>query len=276
MDLPFNTIHPTTLHTHTVVFLHGRGDTAQNFAPSLLLSTDSHNYTLPEIFPSFRWVFPQAEIRECFAFPGHKLSQWFDVWNVRNFAEQEEHQATGLRESVPSIRRILANEAAVLGGRWDRVVLAGISQGAATSVHTWLNLSLPLTDEVRPEQRRLGAFLGFSCRMPFPLRSLAETRNVLSLEGVSDNDELIRNTPVLLEHCVDDPLILIEHGYAVRDTLLGFGAQVTWKDYPLGGHWFNSPAGIDDAVEFLNNHIPEIPSTPGTYEFNLLRSIGLS
>lgn len=143
-------------------------------------------------------------------------------------------------------------------------MLAGISQGAATSVHTLLNLSVPPTVDGHEVPRRLGAFLGFSCRMPFPGRSLAETRKVLDLEGIPDTDEVLRNTPVLLEHCVDDPLVLVEKGRDLRDTLRGFGTQVAWKEYPNGGHWFNSPAGVDDAVEFLNNHVVKNPSTEGS------------
>jgi len=262
MELALNTIPPSAPHTHTVVFLHGRGDTAHNFASSLLYSTDSRNRSLPATFPSFRWVFPQSEMRECVAFPGDKISQWFDIWNVSDFSDHEELQATGLRESVASIRRVLANEVTALGGQWDRIVLAGISQGAATSVHTLLNLDIPNGDG-RQVLRRLGAFLGFSCRLPFTGRSLAETQNVLALEGVPDNDEVLRNTPMLLEHCVDDPLVLIANGRGLRDALRGFGAQVTWKKYPNGGHWFNSPAGIDDAVEFLNHHVHATGSAGG-------------
>ena len=174
---------------------------------------------------------------------------------MNDFSEHEELQAIGLRESVTSTRRILASEATILGGQWDRLVLAGISQGAATSVHTLLNLSLPPAVDGQLLPQRLGAFLGFSCRMPFPGRSLAETRKVLHLESVPDTDEVLRNTPVLLEHCIDDPLVLVGKGRDLRDTLQGFGTQVTWKEYPNGGHWFNSPLGIDDAVEFLNNHV---------------------
>ncbi|KAG3178907.1 hypothetical protein PC129_g25469, partial [Phytophthora cactorum] len=57
--------------------------------------------------------------------------------------------------------------------------------------------------------------------------------------------------PVLLEHCVDDPLVLVRHGRTLRDTLAGFGADVTWSEYPDGGHWFNSPAGMEEAAVFL-------------------------
>ena len=245
-------------HTHTVVFLHGRGDSAPKFSSSLRYSTDSSNRTLDQIFPSFRWVFPHAPMTSNEAFPLNRINQWFDVWNVQNFAEREELQAVGLRESVQRIRDILADEAALLEGHWDRIVLAGISQGAATSVHTLLNLDIlgPINGEA--QQRRLGAFLGFSCRMPFPGRSLAATRKVLDLEGSPSDASILENTPVLLEHCVNDHVVLVENGRALRETLRGFGAQVTWKEYPDGEHWFNSPTGIDDAVEFLK-HVLELP-----------------
>ena len=215
----------------------------------------------------------------CAAFPSEKQSQWFDIWNVTNFSEREELQAVGLKESVKMMRSILASEITLLNGRSDRLVLAGISQGAATSVHTLLNLSLSPATYGEEVPQRLGAFLGFSCRMPFPGRSIAETRNVLDLRGVPDTDEILRNTPVLLEHCVDDPLVLVGNGRNLRDTLRRFGAQVTWKEYPNGGHWFNSPAGMDDAVEFLKIYVLKDSSareSPSTQFDKLSDSMDLS
>lgn len=167
------------------------------------------------------------------------------MWNVRNFAEREQLQAEGLKEVVPVIRRILAAEAELLGGRWERIVLAGISMGAATGAHVLFNLNLPSSEG------RLGAFLGFSCRCPFAGRTLEGMRGVLGLDGVPSHDNVVKNTPVLLEHCADDPLVLVENGRGMRDTLKGFGATVAWREYPAGGHWFNSPAGMDDVIEFL-------------------------
>ena len=234
MDLPVRIIPPTAPHTHTVAFLHGRGDNTQNFISSLDHSHDSRNRTLLENFPSFRWVFPQAKTQACAAFPGQTTTQWFDIFNAADFSEQEDLQAIGLRESVASMRAILEREAAILADRWDCLVLAGISQGAATNVHTLLNLNLTTS---RNRMRRLGAFLGFSCWLPFPGRTLAESRNALGLEDTPDNDEVVRNTPILLEHCSDDPLVLVEGGRNLRDTLRRFGAHVIWKEYLDGGHW---------------------------------------
>ena len=244
MNLPIVSIEPAAPHTHTVVFLHGRGDTAYNFTTSLDRACDSSGRNLTDAFPSIRWVFPQAPTRKCASSP-NTWPQWFDVWNVGNFAENEELQAIGLRDVLPHVRRVVAGEAVILGGRWDRVILAGISMGAATSVHLLFNLDVP-------GERGLGAFMGFSCRCPFAGRSLAGMRSVLGVEGAPEHNAVLRNTPMLLEHCVDDPLVLVESGRGLRDTLRGFGARVEWREYPSGGHWFNSPAGIDDAVAFLN------------------------
>ncbi|KJZ78523.1 hypothetical protein HIM_01914 [Hirsutella minnesotensis 3608] len=260
-------VAPLTTHTHTVVFLHGRADNADNFAASFQHSVDSRNRTLFDAFPSFRWVFPRAPLLTCEAFPGQRIFQWFDIWSVSDLSLREELQAVGLRESVRRIRQLLHEEAALLVGHWDRLVLAGISQGAATATHTLLNLDLSGAAGERNGQLmppRLGAYLGFSSRMPFPGRSLAETRAVLGLDSVPNDNNVLRGTPVLLEHCVNDPQVLVANGRALRETLTGFGAQVHWREYPDGGHWFNSPAGIDDAIQFLTRALGPSPSKQAT------------
>ncbi|RGP81301.1 hypothetical protein FLONG3_445 [Fusarium longipes] len=247
-SLPLHCIRiaPTVTHSHTVVFLHGRGDNVSNFCNSLHYSRDSQGRTLAEAFPTFRWIFPQAPKRRCASQPNEEWNQWFDVWNVSNFAENEELQAEGLREVVPKIRDILSQEANDLNGRWDKVILMGISMGSATSVHTLFNLDIPI-----PE-KRLGAFIGFSGRCPFAGRTLDQMRNTLRIPSSPTHNDVLKNTPMLLEHCVDDPLVLVEWGRTQREILRGMGATVEWREYGDGGHWFNSPDGIDDVMQFLN------------------------
>ncbi|KAH7361637.1 acyl-protein thioesterase [Plectosphaerella cucumerina] len=256
MDLRMVVIPPKTEHTHTVVFLHGRGDTAIIFADMIQGAVTSRLRSLPDTFPSFRWVFPQSESRPVASSPPERWSQWFDVWNTRDFSDREGIQAEGLRESVASMRRIAKGEAELLGGRWDRVILAGFDQGGSTVVHTLLNLNIvnvvPGAPALAPGSKRLGGLMVFSSRMPFPGGTVAETREVLSLEDVPESDEVVRNTPILLEHSIDDPLALVGWGRNLRDQLQTYSAKVTWKEYPDGGHWFNSPSGMDDAVVFLS------------------------
>lgn len=247
-------VPPRTAHTHTVVFLHGRGDEAENFSRSLSRWTNSEHRTLFDVFPSFRWVFPRCEKAASFSAGGDKVSQWFDIWNVRDFSDREEIQVYGLKESVKLVRRVLAVEAKILKGRWDRIVLAGFSQGAATATHILLNQTVPTeADDGIKLTGGLGAYMGFSCRMPFPGRDLAGTRKVLGLEDVPDDDEVIRKTPILLEHGDSDEVVLIQNGRVLRDTLREFGAQICWKEYPDRGHWLDAPDGTDDCIEFLTH-----------------------
>lgn len=245
--------HP---HTHTVVFLHGRGDRAPNFARSIRYMTwsNSKRQTAVDVLPTFRWVFPDAGQKPC-ARPGAlpSMSQWFDVWDHLNFKDHEDLQLPGLKESVARIRALIAEEAARLGGRYDKIVLMGISQGGATSVHTLLNLGLP---EAYSGPKRLGAFVGVATRMPFPGHSLNDTRKLLGLEG-KPSDELVLNTPVLLEHCVDDPTVLFAGGKQLRQQLEDYGLSVTWREYPDGGHWFKSPEGLEDLIEFFTRVLPQ-------------------
>ncbi len=62
-DIPILTIEPSAPHTHTIVFLHGRAGSAERLSASLAGSLDSRSLSLPAAFPSFRWVFPQANAR---------------------------------------------------------------------------------------------------------------------------------------------------------------------------------------------------------------------
>ncbi|KAK0726313.1 Alpha/Beta hydrolase protein [Apiosordaria backusii] len=264
---PLKTPHYHHPHTHTLIFLHGRGDKVPSFLSGLSAWESSPTtppaspgseqnpaaLTLRTAFPTFRLVFPQAPLRTvaAAAASGEKLewNQWFDVWNTNDFSDREELQAEGLKESVSAIREIIKKEAEALGGRYDRIVLAGISMGGATSIHTLFNLEKPI-----------GAFLGFCCRCPFAgsRKTLEEMRAVLGLPGTPQGNEVLRKTPILLEHCVDDPLVRIESGRGLREVLFSFGVEkLEWKEYERGGHWFKAPEGMDDVIAFLQKHLLE-------------------
>lgn len=92
--------------------------------------------------------------------------------------------------------------------------------------------------------------------MPFPGHNLNDTRELLGLEG-NPSDEVVLNTPVLLEHCVDDPTVLFPGGKQLKEQLEGYGLSVTWREYPDGGHWFKSPEGLEDLIEFFTRVLPQ-------------------
>ncbi|CAJ2508847.1 Uu.00g138730.m01.CDS01 [Anthostomella pinea] len=279
MELGLSVLPPAITHTHTIVFLHSRGSTAADASEQLFWPRDSLRRSLKTVFPSVRWVFPQAELRPCEADEGQDWSQWFDVWNPLDLAEREEVQALGLQESVESLRRLVVREARLLGegdggggGGLERVVLAGVSQGGAAAVHALLNMVVPTPppppldgggggglvawdradyfDERHTPPTKLCALVAFSSAMPFPGGTLEETREVLALDG-TPIDDVVWNTPAFLAHCADDPLVFIEYGKVLRNSLRDFGMNVTWREYEEGGHQINSPQGVDDFVDFL-------------------------
>jgi predicted esterase len=161
-------------HTHTIIFLHGRdfGECMAEF----LSDKSSDGRTLPEKFPTMHWVFPTAKIRFsarrkeelCISsFPSLEseqfISQWFDVWDVRNLEEKKELAIPGLRESIRQILEIIEQEAGIVPK--ERIILGDLSQGCATAILTLLSSGL-----------EIGAFIGCCGWLPLQ-KSIEEFDN---------------------------------------------------------------------------------------------------
>jgi lysophospholipase-2 len=130
-----HSIAPLKEHTHTVIFLHGRDSTATEFTEEFFESQTSDDRTLPEIFPTFKWVFPTSKLRNSTRFET-ELCQWFDMWSVEKPEERKELQVDGLKESIALILTVISREASFVP--MDHIILVGISQGCATAVHALL------------------------------------------------------------------------------------------------------------------------------------------
>ena len=121
-------------HTHTVIFLHGRDSNAVEFASEFFESEASGpeaDRTMTSLFPTIRWVFPQATTLRSARF-NSDMSQWFDMWSLDNVQERSGMQVAGLRLSVETVLQIIKDEERIVPR--DRIFLAGISQGFATCV----------------------------------------------------------------------------------------------------------------------------------------------
>ncbi|KAI1121246.1 phospholipase/carboxylesterase family protein [Nemania abortiva] len=245
-------------HTHTVIFLHGRWFSAHGLSEQIWDSHDHRGQSLQHIFPSVKWVFPQA--REVHIERLQQTAQqWFDIWDARKPDERRELQIPGLKNTVPELTALIQSEAAYVG--LDNVILAGTSQGCAAAIHALLDF--PHSGEVE-EGRRLCAFIGFSGWMSLGDGSVRESRELLGLAGPRVSDEVYRNTPVFIGHSADDMVVPIEEGQRLRDTLVTYGMDVTWKEYQNGGHWINVPQGIEDVVAFLRSQGLESTQLTGT------------
>ncbi|KAI0531901.1 Phospholipase/carboxylesterase [Xylaria digitata] len=235
-------------HTHTVIFLHGRSSSARELSQQLWETRDRQGESVQHIFPRVKWVFPQADEVYVERFE-QNLKEWFDIWDARNPDERRELQIRGLKDVIPQLVRLIYTEAASVG--LENIILAGVSQGCATAIQTILNFPVP--DHLRNGDNRLCAFIGLSGWMSLGESSVQESREVLGLEESRPSNDVYRNTPVFIGHCADDSVVSIKQGRRLRDTLTSYGMAVTWKEYPNGGHWINSPQGVEDIVAFLRN-----------------------
>ncbi|KAK5130490.1 hypothetical protein LTR04_004978 [Oleoguttula sp. CCFEE 6159] len=185
------------------------------------------------------------------------MNEWFDIYSLTDPSEQEELQTERLTESIERVHAIVEEELRHVSA--DRILLGGISQGCATSVHALL--SAPW---------RLGAFVGFCGWLPFQadlkdaakapenvhrrLAAFFQTRlgirppassSVLPSNTTFDSSAGPLQTPVFLGHAMDDDVIDVALGRQLRDTIgaPGLDMNVVWKEYAKGGYQINEEAG---------------------------------
>jgi lysophospholipase-2 len=249
---------PAENHTHTIILLHGRGSTASEFAYEFFQSQASDGLTLPEIFPTFKWVFPTSDLRTSIRFE-EEMSQWFDIWSLEETEERKETQKSGLRESVAFILEVMKNEIESVPA--ENIILGGISQGCATAIHALFAGGI-----------QLGGFIGFCGWMSFleeidgvakcikdkketaTSSLLGEIWNLPSpLTNLSAHLRFTHRVPVFLSHSEDDNIVPIENGARLSQCLGNICEGVEWKKYKEGEHWINEPQGVDDLVAFIRN-----------------------
>lgn len=182
-------------HTHTVIFLHGREDCGSWLAQDFFDDKSSDGRTLAEIFPSIRWVFPTAKRR--FSAKRHYefsitsfahliedeeiISQWFDIWDVRDPESKKELMQPGLQESISQIIDIIMEEAQTVP--LERIILGGLSQGCATAILTLLYSGL-----------NLGGFIGWCGWLPYQ-KSIEE----LNAGCIGDKHKISRGIQSILQ-----------------------------------------------------------------------------
>ena len=226
---------PSHEHTHTIIFLHGRDSTAKEFADELFESEASTagteriagsgtGRTLPDLFPTARWVFPTAPMIRSERFDTH-MSQWFDMWSVEEPHERGDLQTEGLEDSIALIGDIIGKEEQIIPR--DKIFLAGISQGFVAALATFL----------ADDRGGFAGLIGWCSWMPY-LKYASQKRQA----GVA---------PVFLAHARDDEVVPVANGKELRTTLKELGFSVEWHEYEEGGHWINEPQGINDMSLFI-------------------------
>lgn len=262
---------PKSEHTHTIIFLHGRGSNGFEFSEEIFSSTSSDGKNLPANFPSCRWVFPTSRDRWSTTFEEEQCA-WFDAYSLDDTTKRSELQIEGLRESIFYIMDLLEREASLLNGRYDHIYLGGVSQGMAIAL--WTIFGAVATGRI---QVRLGGVLGLCGWLPFAqelgnsiverrARGLNEGAKVLfdlfnqkmAAPGLMQSSwpaegELL-TTPVFLAHGTDDAWVSVQLGLEAYQIMSNLVDRVEWHEFAgaeRDGHWIKEPEGFDQIVRFL-------------------------
>ncbi len=185
--------------TAAVIWLHGLGADGNDFAalvPELDLSG----------CPPIRFVFPHAPKMPVTINGGYVMPAWYDIMGA-NLTDRQDDR--GIQKSEWAINALIENEVA-RGIPYERIVLAGFSQGCAMALHTGLRL-----------QHRLAGIVALSGYLPLADRFPSERHAANA------------NTPVFMAHGTQDPVVVIQRGEESRDALAALGHPVQWHTYPM-------------------------------------------
>ena len=185
--------------TAAVIWLHGLGADGNDFVP-----------IIPELklsgCPGIRFIFPSAPSMPVTVNGGYVMPAWYDIIG-RNLTDQED--AAGIQKSAKSIVELIEKEAS-RGIAYDKIVLAGFSQGCAMALH--IGLRFP---------HKLAGIIALSGYLP-----LAMTAN---LEKHATNSD----TSIFMAHGTYDPVVVLDRAQASHAALEKMGYSVDWNEYPM-------------------------------------------
>jgi phospholipase/carboxylesterase len=181
-----------------VIWLHGLGADGHDFEP-----------IVPELRlgrHAVRFVFPHAPVQPVSVNGGAVMPAWYDIYSLGPTVREDQRGIYAMAKAVEALIR-REHERGIV---FERIVLAGFSQGGAMALHVGLRY---------PE--RLAGIMGLSTYLPLHGR--------LAAEGSSAN----ASTPIFLAHGDHDPIVDFSFGAGSRDYLSSRGYAVEWRDYPM-------------------------------------------
>jgi phospholipase/carboxylesterase len=187
----------------SVIWLHGLGADGHDFEP-----------IVPQLGLAgqlgLRFVFPHAPMRPVTINGGMTMRAWYDILTLDRGGPQDE---TGIRESGEQLR-MLAEREHERGIPYEKIVLAGFSQGGAIALHTALRFP-----------QRLAGLMALSTYLPLTGRFDEEVAG----NGEAQSNEL----PIFMAHGSFDPMLPMALGQHSHEVLEKAGYTVEWHEYPM-------------------------------------------
>lgn len=184
--------------TGSAIWLHGLGASGHDFEP-----------LVPElgIKANVRFIFPHAPNQPVTINMGMVMPSWYDIYSLGEIREVNQAQVA---DSVQAIRALIEHEHAQ-GVPYQNIVLAGFSQGGAVALQTALHF-----------EHQLGGLMALSTYLFDPDRVPA------ALDSVN------RETPFLVQHGTEDPVVPFSLGKRSQIALKQAGYKVEWQSFSMG------------------------------------------
>ena len=197
--LPCVEVEPAKKAQWSVIWLHGLGADGHDFE-----SIPPHLGLHPSL--QVRFVLPHAPKIAVTLNNGFVMPAWYDI---RSGDLRTRHDEAGIEASMKRVRELIAREVE-RGIAVNHIVLAGFSQGGAIAVHTALRHTQPLAGLIA-----LSTYLVCGDKLESEIQSANRGLRVFGAHGSFD------------------PMVSIERGQALRDSLIEVGCDVEWHSYPM-------------------------------------------
>jgi phospholipase/carboxylesterase len=187
----------------SVIWLHGLGADGHDFEP-----------IVPELGlagqRNLRFVFPHAPLRPVTINGGMTMRAWYDVLTLERGGPQDE---AGIRDSSGLLEMLIEREHE-REIPYEKIVLAGFSQGGAIALHTALRYP-----------QRLAGLMALSTWLPLS--------DCIDQEVVQNADAQTQDLPIFMAHGSFDPMLPMALGQHSHETLEQAGYKVEWHEYPM-------------------------------------------
>jgi predicted esterase len=209
-------------HTHTVLILHGLGDSGAGWFPVAKM--------LQPLFPQVKWICPHAPERPITLNFGMEMPGWYDIASLDKISSREDEHGT--MESFNQITMLIQKEMLDSKLTADHIIVGGFSQGAAMSLVT----------ACLAKEKFAGVF-ALSGYIPL------QSKLISTVDSAPNKD-----TPVAFFHGDSDQVVQMKYGKESMQWLKKHFTNVTWKQYPGLGHSANDDE-LRDLATFLSSVI---------------------
>jgi len=187
----------------SVIWLHGLGADGHDFEP-----------IVPELGLqgrlNLRFVFPHAPVRPVTINGGMAMRAWYDIVSLDRDGPVDED---GIRQSSRYLVELIEREHE-RGVPYERILVAGFSQGGAIASHTAVRFP-----------QRLAGLMALSTYLPL--------HNKFPVEVAGNADSHFLEIPIFMAHGSYDEVLPMQLGEHSRDLLESAGCKIEWHDYPM-------------------------------------------